>query len=69
MIVMLKYVPLNWLVYIEPRFLKIIHDNLKIQEVCNEAIEKAPWLLHDVPLLFRTLGMCSRAVKKFLHPL
>ena len=59
MSVMLKYV----------RFLKLIPDGLKTQEMRNEAVEKAPWLLYDVPVPFRTLGMCSTAVEKFLHPL
>ena len=66
---MLKYVPWNWLVCIEPRFLKLIPDDLKTQEMCNKAVEKAPWLLYDVPVCFRTLGMCSRAVEKCQHPL
>ena len=66
--VMLKYVPWNWLVYIKPRFLKLILDDLKTQEMCNEDIEKAPRLLHDVPLRLRTPGMCLRAVEKCLHP-
>ena len=66
--VMLKYVPLNWLVYIGPRFLKLIPDDLKTQGMCNGAIEKAPWLLHYVPLCFRTEEMCSRTVEKCLHP-
>ena len=62
--VMLKYVPWNWLVYIERRFLKLIPGDLKTQEMCNEAIEKVPWLLHDVCLCFRTLRMCSKAIEK-----
>ena len=37
--------------------------------VCNKAVEKAPWLLYNVPVHFRTLVMCSRAVEKCLHPL
>ena len=57
MSVVLKYVPWNRLVCIEPRFLKLIPD------------EKAPWLLCDVPVHFRAWGMCIRAVEKCLHPL
>ena len=68
MSVMLKYVPWNWLVCIEPRFLKLIPDDLKIHEMFNKTIEKAAWLLYDVPVHFRTLGMCSRAIEKCLHP-
>ena len=67
--VMLKYVPWNWLVYIEPRFLKLTPDDLKTQEMCNEAIEKASWLLYDVPVHIRTYEMCNTAVEKCLHPL
>ena len=66
---MLNYVPWNWLVCIELRFLRLIPDDLKTQEMCNKAVEKAPRLLYDVPVSFRTLGMCSRAVKKCLDPL
>ena len=58
----IRYVPWNWLAYTEPRFLKLIPDDLKTQEMCNEAIEKASWLLQYVPLHFRTQEMCSRAV-------
>ena len=56
---MLKYVPWNWLVCIEPRFIKLIPDGLKTQEMCNKAVEKAPWLLLNVPVHFRTWGMCN----------
>ena len=67
--VMLKYVPWNWLVYIEPRFLKPIPDDLKTQEMCNEAIEKVLRLVYHVHVCFRTFGMCFRALEKCLHPL
>ena len=60
---MLKYVPWNWLLYVRPRFLKLIYDDLKTQEMCNGAIAKAPWLLHYVPLHFRTQEMCEKAVE------
>ena len=69
MSVMLKYVPWNWLVCIEPRFTKLIPDGLKTQEMCNKAVEKASWLLLSVPVHFRTWGMCNWAVEKCLHPL
>ena len=42
MSVMLKHVSWNWLVSIEPRFLKLIPDDLKTQEMSNKAVEKAP---------------------------
>ena len=48
--------------------IKIIPDDLKTQEKCNGVIEKAPWLLHNVSPRLRTHGMCSRAIKKCLHP-
>ena len=66
-LVMLKYVPLNWLVSIKPRHLKLIPDDLKTQEMCSGAIEKAPWLMHYAPLHFRTQEMCSRGC--YLHPM
>ena len=40
--VRLKYVPWNRLVCKEQRFLRLIPDDLKTQEMCNEAVEKAP---------------------------
>ena len=69
MSVMLKCVPWNWLVCIEPRFLKLISDDLKTQEMCNKAVEKEPWLLYYVPDQYRTQEMRRRAVEKYLHPL
>ena len=54
-------------VHIEPRSLVFVSDRFKTQEMCNEAIEKVPWLLYDVHR--RTPGMCIRAVEKCLHPL
>ena len=66
--VMLKYIPWNWLVCIKPRFLKLILDDLKIQEMCNKAVEKVPWLLHYVPLRLTKHEMWKKAVEKCLHP-
>ena len=37
---MLKYVPWNWLVCIEPRFLKLIPDDLKIHEMFKKPLKK-----------------------------
>ena len=34
---MLKYVPLDWLVYMELRYIKHISYDLKTQQMCNEA--------------------------------
>ena len=34
--VMVKYAPWNWFVCIELRFLTLIPDNLKTQEMCNK---------------------------------
>ena len=67
--VMLKYVPLDWLVYMEPRYLKLIPDDLMTQEMCNKAVEKNPWLMHYVPLKFGPQEMCYKAVDKYLHPM
>ena len=61
--VMVKYVPLNWLMCIEPRFLKLTPDDLKTQEMCNKAV------VPNVPAHFRTKKMCERAFEKCLHPL
>ena len=65
---MLKYVPWNWLIRIEPHFLKLIPDDLKAQEMWNKVVVKVPWLLHYVPVRRRTHEMCERATEKFLHP-
>ena len=65
---MLKYVPWNWLVCIESRFLKLIPDDLKTQEMHNKATEKVTWLLDYVPLRLRKHEMWKKAVKKCLHP-
>ena len=64
---MLKYVLLNWLVLIEPRYLELIPDDLKTQEISNKAVEKVPWLLQYVPVHFRAPGMCFKVVEKCLH--
>ena len=37
---MLKYVPWNWLVYIRPRFLKLVPDDLKTQEMVKKTLKK-----------------------------
>ena len=67
--VMVKYVPLHWLVSIEAHHLKLIPDDLKTQKMCNGAIEKAPWLIHYVPAHLMTWEMCSRPVERCLHHL
>ena len=59
---MLKYVPWNWLVHIKPHFLTGVPDDLKTQEMCNEAIKKVPWLLYDVPDYLKTQEMCNEAI-------
>ena len=58
-----KYVPWKWLVYIRPSFLTLVPDDLKTQELCNEAFKKAPWLLFDKPDCFRSLRMSIRAIQ------
>ena len=64
---MVRYVPFNWLVSIQPRYLKLISDDLKTQEMCNKAIEKVSWLLHCVSVRLRTQEMCENSVEKCLH--
>ena len=64
---MLKYFPWKWLVYIRPSLLTFVPDDLKTQEMCNGAIEKAPWLLSDVPPCLRIQEMCLRATEKCIH--
>ena len=54
--------------YIRPSFLAFVPDDLKDQEMCNKAVEKAPWLLNDVPPHLRAHEICSRSIKKCLHP-
>ena len=44
-----KHVLWQWLVYIRPNVLRLVPDDLKTQEMCNEAIQIDPWLLYDVP--------------------
>ena len=52
----------NWIVCIEPRFLTLVPDDLNTQETYNKAVEKAPWLIHYIPVQFRTHKMCYRTV-------
>ena len=59
---MLKYIPFNRLVSTEPRYLKLIPDDSKTQEMCNGDIEEGPWLIHYVRLHVKTQEICSRAV-------
>ena len=61
-----KHVLWKWLVYIRSNVLTLIPDDLKTQEMCNEAVRIDPWLLYDVPYRFRDLGMVIRAT---IHPL
>ena len=44
-----KHVLWKWLVYIRPNFLTLIPDDLKTQEMCNEAVRIDPWLLFLIP--------------------
>ena len=39
-----------------------VPDYLKTQEMCNEVIKKATWLLFDVPDRSRNLRMSIRAI-------
>ena len=64
MSVTLKHVPWKWLVYIGPSFLTLVPDDLKTQEMCNEAARIDPWLLYDVPDYLKTQEMRNEAIKK-----
>ena len=44
-----KHALWKWLVYIRPNFLTLIPDDLKTQEMCNEAVRIDPWLLFLIP--------------------
>ena len=64
-----KRVPWKWLVYIRPRFSTLFPDDLKTQEMCNEAVCIDPWLLYDVLDYLKTQKMCNEAIEKALWPL
>ena len=65
-----KHVPRKGLVYIRPSFLTLVRDDLKTHEMCDEAIEKTPWLLFDVSDRFRNQIMSIRAMHslRFITP-
>ena len=44
--------------------LELIPDQYKTQEMCNEAVEKNPWVLELVPDQFVTQKMGDEAVEK-----
>ena len=56
-----KHVLWKWLVYIRSNVLTLIPDDLKTQEMCNEAVRIDPWLLYDVPDYLKTQKMCNKA--------
>ena len=59
-----KHVPWKWLVYIKPSFLTLATDDLKTQEMCNEAVRIDPLLMYDVRDYLKTQEMCNEAIKK-----
>ena len=59
-----KYVPWKWLVYIRPSFLTLVSDDLKTQEMCNEAVSIDPWLLHDFLDYLKTQEISNKAITK-----
>ena len=69
MIVILKYVPWKWLLYIKARFLKLIPDIFKTQKMCNKVVEVDPNMLKYVPTPLKTHEIIKRAVEKCLHPM
>ena len=59
-----KYVPWKWLVYIRPSFLTLVPDDLKTQEMCNEAVRIDPWPLYDVSDNLKSQEICNEAIEK-----
>ena len=58
-----KHVSWKCLVYIRPSFLTLFLDELKTQEMCNEAVRIDPWLLYNIPNYLETQKMCNEAVR------
>ena len=56
---MAKYFPVPK----EPHSFAFVTDHFKIQEMCNEAIEKVPWLIYFVPDHFWTQEMCNKIIR------
>ena len=48
--------------------LKLIPDNLKIQEMCNEVVHREPHTLKFVPTHLRLNEMCYRVLEKYYTP-
>ena len=44
-------------------WIKLIHDHLNTQDMCNEAVHIEPLLLAYVPDRFKTQEMCDEAVR------
>ena len=47
-----------------PTAVEAYPDNLKMQEMCERAVEKSPWQQKDIPYHFRTEKMCGRVVEE-----
>ena len=43
--------------------LEHVPDQYKTQEMCNEAVQRDPWILEYVPDQFVTQKMCNETVK------
>ena len=52
-----------YLLEIIPVWIREIPDNLKTQEICNEAMRIEPYSLAFVPDCFKTEEMCDKAVE------
>ena len=54
---------------IRQRLMKVMPDNLKTQEMWNEAVEEDPSLLAFVPYRFKTQEFCNEALaqNQYLH--
>ena len=50
------------LLEIVPIWIRGIPDNLKTQEMCNEAMREGPYNLQHVPDHFKTEEICNEAV-------
>ena len=50
------------LLEIIPVWIREISDNLKTQEMCNEAMRIEPYSLAFVPDCFKTQEMCDKAI-------
>ena len=41
-----------------------VPDNLKMQEMCDKAVDHNPYMLKDLPYRLKTEKMCKKVVQK-----